>query len=342
MSNQIIYRLLKEKDISGPKVSGYKKRYPYTYSLPAISRITYKGVIRKVRYCPLEDSIFMDEQAPDAKSQKIRFENGMVVVDPVADPNKYEILENLNFNLSNKNRQKNREALYYRYDPNQKAEEALKKEEERASRLGVFWEMPLEKSRAMASALGIKTDGIEVGIWKLKLFEACRNNIDKFEEMYYSPDTELIQLINNARDLGFISSKDRDWYYGKVRILSVGIGRNMYIELSRHLNNNPNILESLTADVKGRAESFNKEEKIGTKYALLTEEDVFDMAKEIGILKYKRGYGYYFTDDEANLDQLLLSDRSKAFAQKVISENPEIKKRLFDKYIDWKEQNVEG
>ena len=44
--------------------------FPITYALPAISRVQSVGdkgeaIVRKVRFCPMESSIFFDEQPSD-------------------------------------------------------------------------------------------------------------------------------------------------------------------------------------------------------------------------------------------------------------------------------------
>ena len=111
-----------------------------------------KPVIRKIRYCPGERSIFADEQSEGATTQPIVFINGILRVSG-REITKVQFLMNSNFNkdLPNENRQHGR-VQYSLFNPEAISEKAISSQKVSINLKAKILNMPFEDLKHLALA----------------------------------------------------------------------------------------------------------------------------------------------------------------------------------------------
>lgn len=334
----VTYELLKKKPQT--QTSGFRKPFAATFSLPTISRVhfqdeeTGRTYVRKVRYCPMEESIFMDEQPIDSKAECITFENGRYDVNPVNDPNLYQILEILDSNSSKVNRNDAKTPVYHRYDPSAEARKRLIKEQDNEQKMRLFWEMEDEQLEAVAGLWGIKTSK-KKSLWRADVYDKAKANVDKFIELAGDDSLNVLVKINKAKKFDLITFTNRRWKFGTTKLLDVSVGGNPSSELIKWLKLNPATLDAINLEAEKYILKLRGEETVANATDAYTAAETLEMGMKSKVVKYKKGKGWMFTEHYEGLgddDQIFGtgegSRNAKAIAIEFIADNAAVKKEI--------------
>lgn len=335
----VTYQLLKEK--SPNQTSGFRKPFPASFALPAISRVHFqddkgKTIVRKVRYCPMEDSIFMDKQPKDAKVEKIVFFNGRLDVNTLDAPQMYEIMELLDANGGKVNRNPTRKAIYTKYDASAKARVRLESQKENAVKMRTFWTMSDDELEGIAGLWGIKTVGKTKPIWKDELFETSRANPDKFIQLSNDENLGVVIDINRARKFSLIEYVNRRWMYGSIKLLDVSIGGNPHTELIKFLKLNPATQEAIQKECEFYENKLKGESVVEKTVDVYSAEEVLEMGTKSGVVVYGKGKGWKFAEhydkmsdgDEQYFGSNEGSRNRRPIAVEFIANNDDVKKEI--------------
>jgi hypothetical protein len=312
----VTYKLVKSKDLSNPKTQGYQKKYPQTFSLPAIMRVyvqddkTGDVKIRKVRYCPNETSIFYDEQDPAASYKKITIVNGVISVDTDLDPNLWKIMEITDLNGSKPNRNKKKPAIFERYEPELKHKAQLKKEQQKSKDLAKFFTITDDEAEAIAVAMGVKVIDTPVPTWKHKLYEAASKNSGLFAELVGS-NLDASICANKAMKHGIVHVKNHKWYWDATELCDIPRSITERDALINLLSREPATLDALNVTIRQWEEKVSGQisaEKIAEK---ITAADALQSGVESKVLQYDKGIGWRFTEPYQNLG----ADREQYFGE---------------------------
>lgn len=297
---RLVYKLTGQKKNGGKGYNQKDKPFPYNRSLARFYRVVVeepdgkggkKKTVKRVAYAPLENTIFMDEFIdPNAKIEKIRFKNGYCLVDETSEPQKKEFLDILDINGSNERRDNRQPVRFERLDKTVKAQQILDTKETVSKELGIFWTLPHEKLRAIANHVGIYTYGKDEAIWKHHLYKWAENNVSDFKKAYSNPDIDYVDTIARAENYKILVWNDNQWTFNDVPVLKVSTQKNRYEELVAHLINNPQLDNAITNQV--REKEGKKTKKVGKKevdFSNLSAEELFNLAKEKEVVKYKAG-----------------------------------------------------
>tara|TARA_Y100001973_G_C5197422_1_gene335216 strand:+ start:119 stop:1030 length:912 start_codon:yes stop_codon:yes gene_type:complete len=137
-----------------------QKKYSLVYMIKAEDIIydPIKGVNRKIRYIPGEQSIFEDEQKKDAKVKApITFNEGFLIVGK-QNPTLKKFMDHHNQNANNPNRMTNIAAIFQEKDPSKQAKIDIKKSAAEVDAMSLALKMPIEKLIGYAKVLGVNVD----------------------------------------------------------------------------------------------------------------------------------------------------------------------------------------
>lgn len=332
----VTYKLVKGKDLSNPLNKGYQTRYPNTFSLPAIMKSytvneeTGDVIVRKVRYCPMEKSIFMDEQPPDAVVKKIRFDNGILRFDTDSEPNKYKILESVDLNLSKPNRNSRKEAIFEKYDPAQKAKVDMQKREKSDKGILRFWELTDEQKWPIAQKLGIKPETKATSTWNKELYDIAQAKTELFLK-YADGDLTAFIAAQKAIEYGVVTFKKQAWYWGQNEMLSVPKSINHLEALENHFEANPVERDAILKEcrvLEEKAKGLTLVQQVADNY---TTEEALEKGLQEGAVVWDKGYGWRFADvTEEGLGKYFgegeaKDKRNKTSVIEWITRNPEVK-----------------
>lgn len=303
-----------------PSEMGYENvHYPKTYTLPAIADVSVfdpekrEYVRRRVRYCPGEKSIFMDEQDPNSRIDKkdLSFVDGVLTINQKSKPNLAAYLAILDANGSKKDRDTGYSIKYKRFDVDVRYEEELKREERTAETMSIFMELPLEKKRAISHMMGKNTVGKSDARWTYELLASINSSEDTraaFLDHLKDPFVETVEVIGKAEVYEMASFQDFTWKINGVRVLNVDRTRNPYMALAEFLAKNPETYYGLKRSIQGVDEDIVEEEGVYVEEQSAFEkpidvtersaEYIFDKCKEKGILKFYPGKGYEVVETE--------------------------------------------
>tara|TARA_Y100001973_G_C5168534_1_gene317616 strand:- start:525 stop:1427 length:903 start_codon:yes stop_codon:yes gene_type:complete len=183
---------------------------------PIVSLIKAEDVIfdpttgenRKIRYCPGETSIYIDEQSPQAKMREpISFNNGYLFVDHT-NPTLKKYLDTCNANGSNPHRIKSKGIIFTVKDDEKAAKDRIKSAASTMEAVQSALTMPLAELVGYARVLGINVDKSTDEIrWDMKI--QAESNPESFLAGMNDPRTEMKQLLLMAEETGIISMKPK-------------------------------------------------------------------------------------------------------------------------------------
>ena len=208
-----------------------QKKYSIVYMIKAEDIIydPIKGVNRKIRYIPGEQSIYEDEQKKDAKVKvPITFNDGFCIVG-VQNPTLKKFLDHHNQNADNPNRMTNTRIAFKVKDEQKKAKVNLKQSTMQVDAMSMALKMPIEKLIGYAKVLGVNveksTDEIRYDM-KIK----AQKNPAAFIRGLDNPLTEIKETLISAKEYKIIDiQKNRAcWVMGTERplITHIPIGQN--------------------------------------------------------------------------------------------------------------------
>lgn len=214
-----------KRDITPVKAHEYKTLKPMgaTYMMQQKGTTVFdpeSEMVREIRYCPNENSIWRDEQSPSAKRESIVFLEGRKFV----APNKPNLKEFLDTHPGNK---KNGGTVFEIVDKTQKAKIEVDVEFLVADAVTMVRDKNLEELLSVCVAMGINIDRPAAEI-KHDLLVFAKKNPEKFIDSFNNPSVAMKTKITMA-DKYQIIKLDRDgvkWFDTNKLIVSVPVGKN--------------------------------------------------------------------------------------------------------------------
>jgi len=331
----VIYKLAKGKD-PNKKGVGFKKKYPISFSLPAISRVSYQDpdtgeiIKRKARYCKDESSIWMDEQDPSSVPTKVRFSNGFVRINTVNDPAMYKYVEVIDTNGSKEGRNTSKKILFYRNDPEAEANKQLEHQEEVAKHLARFWEMSEQEREAIATLWGIKTTSMETGVWSMKLFLEAQKNPKRFVELTEGSDLDILILSIRAKKLDLLKFHQGEWLFENSAMFRVGLGQDRNVELMNFFTRHPDMMQAVEKETTRLEDKLKGMSVVDKMVKAYTAAEVLEKGMDAKVLFYDKGKGWKFTEGYSGLreNEVFGNENRKIAAIEYIKQHPDVKKEI--------------
>jgi len=337
----IRYKLLKSKDLSNPMTKGYQVKYPQSYSLPAIMRVhvqddkTGEIKVRKVRYCENETSIFFDEQDPKAPAKKIKFVSGVREVDTDLEPNLWKIMELVDLNASKPNRNKKRQAIFERYDPEAKHKIQLQEKKKVTQNVSKFWSLNEEEMEAVAVEMGVKVKDVPAATWKMELLKSAENNSEVFAEIAGS-NLKASICANKAIRYSIVKSKNQKWYWGEVELCVIPKSITERAALIGYLEREAATMDAINVEIsqfEAKLHGKTTVEKIADSF---TAAEALESGMKAGVVIYERGRGWRFDQHFDGLgedfEQIFgegTNRNNKVNVIEFIAKRPDIKREIF-------------
>lgn len=214
-----------KRNYEEPKARVYEipKNHGIAYLIPQKGVTVYdseKDIVREMRYCPNEPSIWVDEQSPNAKKEAVVFRNGKLVV-PREKPNLRKFLETHPQNFANGGN------VFKQMDEAKDAETKLNEEMNQFEAVAML--KNAEQEDLLAVALFFKV-GIDKKMSEIKydLLQIAKKSPSKFIEAFDDPFVKMKALIRQANDYQIIkvSNDSVRWFDSNSLIVSVPHGQN--------------------------------------------------------------------------------------------------------------------
>ena len=276
-----------------------------------------KPVIRKIRYCPGEKSIFADEQSENAKTEPIVFINGILRVSG-REITKVQYLMNSNYNkgLPDENRQHGK-IQYSLFNPTEISEKAVNSQKKSINLKAKILNMPFEDLKHLALATSTSEQMI-AQIYRSNEAEIrhfLMSKVDSNKKMFdvNLDDEKLIArvIITRAINEGLLTynSKSRRIAYASnnTTILQSSLGTDAIKELASLSTENTEyglVIKELKDKLKiDKVFSSQFEQKVNDVKNEMDNGSVFDKivksALKKGIVK-KNGSYYIYADKKHN------------------------------------------
>ena len=177
-------------------------------------------VVRQIRYCPTEQSIFVDEQSERAVRKSVIFREGRLFVRP-DQPNLKHYLDVHPANKANGG------SMFYLVDKEKKATVDVDKEFVMADAIILVKEKPFEDLLSVAASLGFNVDRQAAEI-KHDLLMFAKKSPAQFIKMFDNPEVTMKAKIRMAIKYGIIDAARSGvrWKDSGTLIVSVPAGKN--------------------------------------------------------------------------------------------------------------------
>tara|TARA_R100000406_G_scaffold92806_1_gene82224 strand:+ start:10692 stop:11345 length:654 start_codon:yes stop_codon:yes gene_type:complete len=179
-----------------------------------------QDVVREIRFCPTEQSIFVDEQSDRAVRKSIIFRDGRLFVRP-DEPNLRNYLDAHPGNKANGG------SMFYMVDKEKKANVDVDKEFVMADAIILVKEKPFEDLLSVAASIGFNVDRQAAEI-KHDLLMFAKKNPAQFIKMFDNPEVTMKAKIRMAIKYGVIDATKSGvrWKDSGTLIVSVPAGKN--------------------------------------------------------------------------------------------------------------------
>lgn len=308
------------------KPMNVSRALPRFFRIREMDEKTGKTKVKQIAYAPSENTIYVEDFIdPKAKIEKIKFKKGFLFVDSEREPQKQEFLDKIPYNAESPIRTDRDPIKFMRIDNEAKANEILKKEETIARELNVFWELPMEKRRAIANAVSINTFR-DHSLWAYDLYEWARRNVGEFKKKYHDPDIDYIDMISRAEILGILKWGDNTWFYNDVAVMKISTAKNRYTEFVGKLINEPQLENAIANDVavkEGKSARTIGEQQEEIDFSEVDSSALLKLAKEKGVVKYNAGIGH-----EVVVTGHKFGDKSVISAEKAIEESDLLREQI--------------
>jgi hypothetical protein len=212
------------KEDEGPKDAVYEipKRAGIVYMINQTGVTVYdkdSDSVRQIRYCPNENSIFVDEQSPNAKKEAIVFRNGNLMV-PKTKPNLKKFLEVHPGNFANGG------TIFRIVDNRKNADDELKKEFEVFDSVALVRDKSIDELMPVAMYFNVNTERPANEI-KFDLLRIAKNKPKEFIESFDNPSVKTRAIIHKASEYQIIKLRDSavNWVDSGGMIVSVPVGQ---------------------------------------------------------------------------------------------------------------------
>ena len=213
------------KEDEGPRDVVYEipKRAGIVYMINQTGVTVYdkhSDSVRQIRYCPNENSIFVDEQSPNAKKEAIVFRNGNLMV-PKTKPNLKKFLEVHPSNFANGG------STFKIVDNRKNADDELKKEFEVFDSVALVRDKSIDELMPVAMYFNVNT-GRPANEIKFDLLRIAKNKPKDFIESFDNPSVKTRAIIHKASEYQVIKLRDSavNWVDSGGMIVSVPVGQN--------------------------------------------------------------------------------------------------------------------
>lgn len=186
------------------------------------------GRVRGLRYCPAENSVWVDEQSEAAMVEHVVFTNKTLVV-PVEKPNLLKFLE-----LHPSNRANGGNGFYKPETKEEVAEQSLEQEFLAHDAVALIKNRPIEELLPVALALNINVNQKDITV-KQALVRLAKKNPSKFMSMFDSPMVHARSTVMQAFDFQILDDRNGAvvWFdTGKI-IVSVPVGQDKFDVVTR-------------------------------------------------------------------------------------------------------------
>lgn len=213
------------KEDEGPRDVVYEipKRAGIVYMINQTGVTVYdkdSDSVRQIRYCPNENSIFVDEQSPNAKKEAIVFRNGNLMV-PKTKPNLKKFLEVHPGNFANGG------SIFRIVDNRKNADDELKKEFEVFDSVALVRDKSIDELMPVAMYFNVNTERPANEI-KFDLLRIAKNKPKDFIESFDNPSVKTRAIIHKASEYQIIKLRESavNWVDSGGMIVSVPVGQN--------------------------------------------------------------------------------------------------------------------
>ena len=178
-----------------------------------------QDVVREMRYCPNEPSIWVDEQSENARREAIVFREGTLIV-PREKPNLRKFLDLHPRNMANGGN------VFRLMDEAKDAETKLNEEMSQFEAVSMIKTSEMEDLLAVALFFNVNIDR-KMSEIKYDLLQIAKKTPEKFVKSFDDPAVKMRALVRQAKDYQIIKiSKDSvRWFDSNSLIVSVPHGQ---------------------------------------------------------------------------------------------------------------------
>lgn len=183
--------------------------------------------IRQMRYCPNENSIWVDEQSENAKKEAVIFRNGKLMV-PKEKPNLRKFLENHPQNIANGG------TTFKIVNETKKAEDELAKEFGQVEAIAAVRDKDIQELLPVAIYYGLNIDRSTSDI-RYDLLKIAKKKPTEFIKAFDSPQVVARSVIRQAADYQIIDLRQDGayWFDSNGLIVSTPVGQKSIDVLTR-------------------------------------------------------------------------------------------------------------
>ena len=183
--------------------------------------------VRGIRYCPNENSIYTDEQSPNAIRSQVVFRDGMLAVKRT-QPNLLKYLMAHPSNVANGG------GLYYLKDEAKTAVDEVENEFAIHEAVGLIREKSIDDLLPVAMYLNISIEQESMGI-KRELLRHAKSNPSAFLKMFDNPTVRTRSAIMQAVDFQILEAANDGmrWFDTGGLIVSTPIGQDSIDVMTR-------------------------------------------------------------------------------------------------------------
>ena len=175
--------------------------------------------VREIRYCPNEQSIYVDEQSQNARREAITFNEGRIFV-PKNKPNLRIFLEAHPLNMANGGN------VFKEVNKKVEAELELKREFLQNEAIMMVREKNIEDLLPIAMYFSVNIDQPTAEI-RYNLLRIAKKKPGEFMEAFDSPQVQCRAVVQQAADYQIIKIKPNGvyWFDANSLIVSVPVGQ---------------------------------------------------------------------------------------------------------------------
>lgn len=178
-----------------------------------------KNTVRQIRYCPNENSIWVDEQSDNAKKEAVVFRDGKLVV-PKEKPNLKHFLDTHPQNMANGGNS------FRIMDETKKAQDILDTEFSQIDAIAAVRDKDIQELLPVAIFYGVNIDRSTADI-RFDLLKIAKKSPGSFLQAFDSPQVVARSVIRQAADYQIIDLRNDGayWFDSNGLIVSVPVGQ---------------------------------------------------------------------------------------------------------------------
>lgn len=212
-----------EPDSNIARVYEIPSKAGIAYMIPQTGVTVYdkeSDMVREMRYCPNEPSIWVDEQSDNARKEAVVFRNGNLIV-AREKPNLRAFLDYHPDNMANGGK------VFRMMDDARNAEEKLEEEMSQFEAVSMIKSSEVDDLLSVAIFFNVNIDR-KISEIKYDLLQIAKKTPFKFVSAFDDPAVKMKALIRQAKDYQVIKvNKDSvRWFDSNSMIVSVPHGQN--------------------------------------------------------------------------------------------------------------------